>query len=107
MDINIDTLIGEATAYDKKERVERNKPKSWLKSVSAFANGDGGVLIWGISDSDEVIGIANAKDDAEFISETIKTKLDPAPIINLVFKEVDEKIIIVLYVNAGVETPYY
>lgn len=107
MDIDIHTFIGEATVYDKKERVERSKSKSWLKSVSAFANGEGGVLIWGISDSDEVIGIANAKDDAEFISETIKTKLDPIPIINLVFKEVDEKIIIVLYVNAGVETPYY
>lgn len=107
MDINIHTFIGEATAYDKKEQVERSKPKSWLKSVSAFANGEGGVLIWGISDNDELTGIANAKDDAEFISETIKTKLDPAPIINLLFKEFDGKTLIVLYVNAGVETPYY
>ena len=45
MDIDIHTFIGEATVYDKKERVERSKSKSWLKSVSAFANGEGGVLI--------------------------------------------------------------
>ena len=34
MKIKIQKLIGEATAYDKKEMLERSKPKSWLKSVS-------------------------------------------------------------------------
>ena len=42
-------LIGEATEYDKKRNVERNQVKSWLKSVSAFANSFGGTLIWGIT----------------------------------------------------------
>lgn len=107
MNINIHTFIGEATAYDKKEKLERNKSKSWLKSVSAFANGEGGVLIWGISDNDEVIGLVDAKGDAEFISEVIKTKLDPVPVISLEFNVVNEKQLVVLYVNAGQETPYY
>ena len=107
MNIDIHILIGEATAYDKKEKLERNKFKSWLKSVSAFANGGGGALIWGVSDNDEVVGLVDAKDDAEFISEAIKTKLDPVPVINLEFKVVDEKQLVILYVNAGQETPYY
>ena len=107
MNINIHTFIGEATAYDKKEKLERNKSKSWLKSVSAFANGEGGVLIWGISDNDEVIGLVDAKGDAEFISEVIKTKLDPVPVISLEFKVVNENQLVVLHVNAGQETPYY
>ena len=42
-------LIGEATGYDKKRNVERKQVKSWLKSVSAFANSFGGTLIWGIT----------------------------------------------------------
>ncbi len=50
MDIDIHTLIGETTTYDKKQMLEIKKPKSWLKSVSAFANGEGGTLIFGISD---------------------------------------------------------
>lgn len=107
MNINIHTFIGEATAYDKKEKLERHKSKSWLKSVSAFANGEGGVLIWGISDNDEVVGLVDAKGDAEFISEVIKTKLDPVPVISLEFKVVNEKQLVVLHVNAGQETPYY
>lgn len=45
--MNIIDLIGEATEYDKKLTLEQRKPKSWCKSVSAFANGIGGVLILG------------------------------------------------------------
>ena len=107
MNVDILKLIGEATTYDKKEKIERNKPKSWLKSVSAFANGEGGTLIFGISDDNEIIGLTNAEDDAEFISETIKTKLDPIPTIDLKFKEPNGKKLIFLYVNEGQETPYY
>ena len=44
--------IGETTEYDKKQEVERRKVKSWLKSVSAFANGSGGCLLFGIADDD-------------------------------------------------------
>ena len=107
MDIDILNFIGEATVYDKKEKIERNKPKSWLKSVSAFANGEGGTLIFGISDNNEIIGLTNAEEDADFISEAIKTKLDPIPTIDLKFKELNGKKLIFLYVNEGQETPYY
>lgn len=31
--MNIKTLIGETTEYDKKQAVEMKKPKSWCKSV--------------------------------------------------------------------------
>ena len=46
--LDIRQLIGEATEYDKKQALEVKKPKSWCKSVSAFANGIGGKLVWGI-----------------------------------------------------------
>lgn len=34
----------EGTNIDFKEKVEYNKPKSWLKLVSAFANSNGGLI---------------------------------------------------------------
>ena len=52
--MKLEQLLGEATEYDKKAMLEIKKPKSWLKSVSAFANGVGGVLIFGIADNDSV-----------------------------------------------------
>lgn len=103
----IETLIGEATAYDKKQQLEVKRPKSWLKSVSAFANGEGGTLVFGVSDDDQVVGLVDAESDAERISEAIKTKLDPIPSVNLEFKGVNDKKLVLLHVYKGQETPYY
>ena len=46
----LNKLIAEATEIDFKVALEVKKPKSWLKSVSAFANGIGGVLLFGVDD---------------------------------------------------------
>ena len=107
MELDIKSLIGEATAYDKKQILEVRRPKSWLKSVSAFANGEGGVLIFGISDDGYVLGLADAEGDAEKISEEIKSKLDPVPAVKLELKEADCKKLVLLHVYPGQETPYY
>ena len=53
----IDKWIAEATECDFKVALEVRKPKSWLKSVSAFANGIGGTLFFGIDDNLSLIHI--------------------------------------------------
>ena len=105
--MNLSKYIGEGTLYDKKEKLENNKPKSWLKTVSAFANGIGGALIFGISDKDEIIGLDNYKKDSENISEIIKTKIEPLPKVTLKHYLIEDKNIIILFVHSGKETPYY
>ena len=88
--------------------LEERKPKSWLKSVSAFANGEGESLIFGITDDEDIIGLPNAEHDAEVISELIKTKMDPIPDIDLHFhKTEDDKTLILLNVKKGDETSYF
>ena len=48
----------EASHVDYKERLEEKKPRSWLKSVSAFANTEGGHLIFGAKNEPrEVVGL--------------------------------------------------
>ena len=105
--MNLSKYIGEGTLYDKKEKLETNKPKSWLKTVSAFANGLGGTLIFGISDKEEIIGLDNYKKDSENISEIIKTKIEPLPKVTLKHYLIEDKNIIILFVHSGKETPYY
>ena len=68
----IDRWIAEATECDFKVALEVKKPKSWLKSVSAFANGIGGTLFFGIDNDRNVVGLADAQNNAEAISRLIK-----------------------------------
>ena len=81
------------------------KPKSWCKSISAFANTLGGALIFGVSDENEIIGLDNPVKDAEKISEIIKTKLNPIPEFKMSFRKVEDNILIILEVFKGDETP--
>lgn len=101
-------LIGEATEYDKKEMLEEKNPRSWMKSVSAFANGVGGVLIFGIEDqTDKVVGLPDAKGDSEKISRFLRDRMDPIPPFRLRFKSIAGKQLILLEVSAGPEPPYF
>ena len=105
---NIKQTYGENTTCDFKKAVERKQPKSWLKSVSAFANTAGGVLVFGVNDDGETIGLENAKADAEFISDRIKVFMDPVPEFELVTKPTENgRFILELHVLAGDMTPYY
>jgi predicted HTH transcriptional regulator len=105
--LKISEFIGEATEYDKKEILEERRPKSWLKSVSAFANGIGGALIFGVNDNEEPLGIIDSKDVSEKISEIIKTRMDPIPQVIMEIHEEAGKEFVILRVPSGIETPYY
>lgn len=105
--MDIKELIGETTEYDKKQAVEKKKIKNWCKSVSAFANTIGGSLIFGISDNDEIAGVADIKRDSEFISQKIKERISPIPAFDLHFEVINEKKLIIVDVAAGKDTPYY
>ena len=105
--MKITDFIGEATEYDKKEMLEERKPRSWLKSVSAFANGIGGALIFGVSDDGSLVGLLDARGISEKISEIIKTKMDPIPQVVMENHTEDQKDFIILKVLPGQETPYY
>ncbi len=106
--MDVRNLIGETTEYDRKEALEIRKPKSWCKSVSAFANGMGGTLIFGITDANEIKGLRDAEGDSEKISEQIKIRLNPIPNFRLRFEEPEPgKKLVVLDVYSGEQTPYY
>lgn len=94
----IDRWIAEATECDFKVALEVKKPKSWLKSVSAFANGIGGTLFFGIDNDRNVIGL---------ISRLIKERIMPYPNFILTPERESGKDILVLTVSAGRTTPYY
>ena len=105
--MELKTLIAECTAYDFKLMLEEKKPKSWLKSVSAFANGLGGSLFFGIDDDGNVKGLDDVQHICEAISSKIRDYMDPLPEVEMIPQETDGLCILQLKVNSGHYTPYY
>ena len=105
--MKINNLISECTAYDFKVTLEEKKPKSWLKSVSAFANGLGGSLFFGIDNEGIVKGLEDVQHVCEAISCRIRDYMDPLPEVEIIPHDIDGLHILQLKVNVGHYTPYY
>lgn len=103
----IEELIAECTAYDYKVSLEEKKPKSWLKSVSAFANTLGGSLFFGVDNDGNVKGLDDIQHVTETISMKIRDYMDPLPNVDMIPLEVKGKKILQLKVLKGKFTPYY
>ena len=77
---------------------------SFLKTVSAFANYDGGKIIFGIDDDGIVVGIDNTKRACLEIENLINGNLEPVPSYSL---SIDHKNrTVTLSVVEGAEKPY-
>lgn len=87
--------------------LEEKRPKSWLKSVSAFANGLGGSLFFGIDDNGGIIGLDDVSHVSQVISTRIRDLMDPLPDVELIPIEVEGKKILQVKVSSGHYTPYY
>lgn len=98
----------ESTNIDYKEFLEKDRPKSWLKTVSAFANTKGGTILYGVRDEDrEPVGIKNITEVSSKVSELINNKISPVPRYELNPFEDNGKEFLAVNVGDGPETPYY
>lgn len=105
--MELENLIAECTAYDFKLMLEEKKPKSWLKSVSAFANGLGGSLFFGVDNDGIIKGLDNVQYVCETISSKIRDYMDPLPDVEMIPHRIDNLDILQLKINTGSYTPYY
>ena len=92
---------------------KRERPKDskkYLKTVVAFANGNGGSLVFGVDDkSREIVGIDpdHVFGEMDAITNAISDSCEPTIIPEIELQQVDGKTIIVVRIQAGMLRPYY
>lgn len=77
---------------------------TYLKTVSAFANYDGGSIVFGINDAGEVIGINGIEQKCLDIENSINDNIKPQPDYYIEITNADKTIS--LNVRPGVNKPY-
>ena len=100
----------EATHLDYKVSLETEKPKSWLKSVVAFANTKGGHILFGVTNNDHnPIGLDDAQSTASKISELLTSRVEPPVRYTLTpfNSKIEGRLCIDLEVANGPHYPYY
>lgn len=108
-DLAIDNLA-EATQIDFKEKLETRKAKSWLKTVSAFANGIGGTIVFGVKTTEtghQIVGVNNAQEVVAKLSKLLQARIKPNPQVEINVSFHEDKPLVLVKVNSGQATPYY
>lgn len=90
----------ESRTLEYKEKIS----SSFLKTVSAYANYNGGKIIFGVDDDGVVVGVEKPIDGCLRIENMINDSIDPVPTFTL-DPDMERKIII-LTVEEGSEQPY-
>lgn len=105
---NMEELKEESNTLEYKRSLPKDN-KKWLKSIVSFSNTVGGELIVGVEDSTlAVVGIEEDRSIIEQrIIESIYSSIEPKVNVDIVFKNIDEKDIVIVRVDKGMETPYY
>jgi hypothetical protein len=84
--------------------LKENISKTFLKTVSAFANYEGGEILFGVRDDGKVVGLADLEREALNIENTINDSIEPNPDYKI---EVNDDSTISLKVNSGKHKPYF
>ncbi len=101
-------LRGESETIEFKQEISNNKGTSFLRTVAAFANATGGVLLLGVvNGTGEVKGITgDLQAEKDRVATMIHNILVPQPNFRIESCKVKNKQLIVLFVNQGDSPPY-
>ena len=91
----------------KKEKLKEIKVKKLAKNSKCICKRKRWSVNFWNNDNDEIIGLESYKKDSEFVSEKIKTQIDPIPNIEIEFIREKDKYLLLVQVYSGNQTSYY
>lgn len=95
---------GEGVTIEYKQRFSDHEKIS--KEIIAFANSQGGCIIFGVQDDKKIVGVESEKAEAELILDCAKNYCEPAVEIKIHFIEVKHKELVIAEVPESKHKPH-
>ncbi len=107
----VEALIsrGEGSPLEFKRELSGEDPNKVMKTVAAFANGQGGTVLFGVTDEQEIIGLGDGALTGEAVDHLTRlisdrVKLHPSFEVEIVV--IGDAEILAIHVRPGPDTPY-
>ena len=97
-------LKGESEKIEFKENAKTN---TYIKTVVAFANGNGGKIVFGVKDNGEIVGVENEFEVMDGIINAISDNCYPMIVPDISLHTLENKTIILVEIEGGKKKPYY
>ena len=92
---------------EKIEFKENAKTNTYIKTVVAFANGNGGKIVFGVKDNGEIIGVENEFEVMDGIINAISDSCYTMIIPDIRLHTLENRTIILVEIEGGKKKPYY
>ena len=86
-------------------KADVGKPEEFAETVVAFANRRGGIIIVGVDDNSNVVGL-DTRDYEDTIRKILRSRIEPPAEYRFDEREIDEKRLIMLLFEEGRDKPY-
>ena len=83
-----------------------SSPEKIAREMIAFANTKGGIILFGVDDDKKIVGVESEKETAELIIDAAKNFCEPPLDLNLDFKEIDGKEIVIAEIHESDYKPH-
>ena len=97
-------LKGESEKIEFKENAKTN---TYIKTVVAFANGNGGKIVFGVKDNKEIVGVENEFEVTDGIINAISDSCYPMIVPDISLHTLENKTVILVEIEGGKKKPYY
>lgn len=113
LDITLDDLQeiirqGENETVEFKYQVS-GKDKSgdeFVETVVAFANSQGGIILLGVDDNRNIIGVSNTSNTRKAVDGLVRHRCDPIPRYSIDVKTIENKSVVLVSIFEGESKPY-
>ena len=92
---------------EKTEFKENTKTNTYIKTVVAFANGNGGKIVFGVKDNREIVGVENEFEVMDGIINAISDNCYPMIVPDISLHTLENKTVILVEIEGGKKKPYY
>lgn len=88
------------------KRLIHSAPKI-ARSITAFANTSGGIILVGVDDDRRIVGIRSEKEVLQIIDEALRFHIEPEPQHEVRFVEFKRRMVLLIDIPESAERPHY
>lgn len=104
---DVKMLIDEGEGFELEFKRKVSSPEKIAKTISAFANTNGGIILFGVDDDGTLIGVESEKSEVDLIRQAGEFYCNPPVALEVSFVPYNHKDIIVVTVEESDTKPHF
>jgi len=104
---DIKMLIEEGEGFELEFKRKVSSPEKIAKTISSFANTNGGIILFGVDDDGTIIGVESEKTEVDLIQRAGEYFCNPPVEMQVSYIPFNHKDVIVVSVEESVNKPHY